>query len=94
VIDDLLLDTRAVEKNKFLSEPGPSFSLLAHRSTFVSSEQPNWFLLNPHHRKPMGESIQDQRSIYLDSSDELTTEHNLIIHKKSTITHGGICFAN
>ncbi|NOS78504.1 MAG: hypothetical protein HOP35_11220 [Nitrospira sp.] len=90
---DFVLCARAVEQNKFLSEPGPSFSLLAPRNIFSPSEQPNWFLTHLHNRKTIGESIQDQHSIYLDSPDELTTERNLIIHKKSTIAHDGTCFA-
>lgn len=94
MIKDFVLCARAVEKNKLLVELEPSFSLLAHRSTFVSSEQSKWSLTHLHKRKAMGESVQDQYSIYLDSPDELTTEHNLIIHKKSTIAHDGICFAN
>ncbi len=83
--DDLVLCTRAVEKNKLLVELEPSFSLLAPRSTFSTPAQPNWPLAHLHNCLPIGESIQDQRSIYLDSPDELTREHNLIIHKKSTI---------
>ena len=67
MIDDLVLCTRAVEKNKFLVELEPSFTLLESRNTFISSEQPNWLLTHLHNRKPMGESIQDQHSIYLDS---------------------------
>ncbi|MEQ1720393.1 MAG: hypothetical protein ABL887_04690 [Nitrosomonas sp.] len=93
MIDDLVLDTRAVEKNKLLVELEPSFSLLAARNT-SSSEQPNWLLTQLHNRKAIGESIQDHHSIYLDSPDRLTTEHNLIILKKSTIAHNGICFAS
>ncbi|MCS6291949.1 MAG: hypothetical protein H8J66_02660 [Nitrospira sp.] len=67
MIKDFVLCARAVEKNKFLPEPGLSFSLLAPRSTFSSSEQPNWLLAHGHNRKAIGESIQDQHSIYLDS---------------------------
>lgn len=93
MIDELVLCTRTVEKNTFLSEPGPSFPLLATQSTFVSSEQPNWLLTHLHNRKTMSESFQDQHSIYSDSPGELTTEHNLIIRKKNTIAHDGICFA-
>ncbi len=94
MVEDFVLCARAVEQNKFPSEPRPSFSLLAPRSAFSSSEQPNRLLTHLHSHKAIGESIQDQRSIYLDSPDELTTERNLIIHKKSTIAQGGICFAN
>ena len=67
MVEDIVLCAHAVEKNKFLPEPGPSFSLLAHRSTFSSSEQLNLLLTHLHNRKPIGESIQDQHSIYLDS---------------------------
>lgn len=94
MVEDFVLCARAVEKNKFLSEPGPSSSLLATRSNFVSSEHLNRLLAHLHNRKPTGESFRNQHSIYLDSPDKLTTEHNLLIHKKSTITHDGICFAN
>ncbi|WP_146216112.1 hypothetical protein [Nitrospira lenta] len=94
MIKDFVLCARAVEKNKFLSEPGPSFPLLATRSTFVSSEQSKWSLPHPHNRKAMGESVQGQYSIHLDSPDESTPEHNSIIRKKNTITRDGICFAN
>lgn len=94
MIEDFVLCALAAEKNKFLSEPGPSFSLLAHRSIFFSSEQPNRLLTHLHNRKAIGESIQNQRRINLDSPDEPTTEHSVIIHKKSSIAHDGICFAN
>lgn len=94
VIDNFAPYTRAEKKNKLPIELEPSFSLLAHRSTFSSSEQPNWLLIHLHNRIAIGESIQDQCSIYIDSPDELTTEHNLNIHNKSTIAHDGICFAN
>lgn len=93
MVEDYALCAHAVKKNKFLSELGPSFSLLAPKSIFCFSEPPNWLLTHLHNPKAMGESIQDQHSIYLDSPDELTTEHNLIIHKKSTIAQNGICFA-
>ena len=93
MIKDFVLCARAVEQNKLLVELEPSFSLLAPRNTFSPSEQPNGLLTHLHKRKGIGESIQDHHSIYLDSPDELVTEHNLIIHKKSTIAHDGICFA-
>lgn len=94
MIKDFVLCARAVAQNKLLVELEPPFSFLAARSTFSSSEQPNRLLTHLHKRNTMGESIQDQHSIYLDSPDELTTEHNLIIPKESTIAHDGICFAN
>lgn len=93
MIKDFVLCARAVEKNNLLVELEPSFSLLATRSTFVSSEQPNWLLTHLHNRKPIGESIPGQHSIYLDSPDELTTEQNSIIPKESMIAHDGTCFA-
>lgn len=93
MIKDFVLCARAVKQNKLLVELELSVPLLATRSTSISPEQPNRLLTHLHNRVAMAEYIQDQHSIYVDPSNKLTTEHNLIIHKKLTIAHDGTCFA-